>query len=73
MHNKFGRTVVVKLNKPGSKAIEQTASMLPNTGPGSTLLMSTLIVVVVAYFYYRNKLLSKELGIIQKEFQAGGL
>lgn len=73
MHNTYGRTVVVKLNKPASKVAEQTANTLPNTGPGTTLLVSTLIVIVVAYFYYRNKLLAKELLIIQREFQTGGL
>jgi hypothetical protein len=73
MHNKYGRTVVVKLDRPASKVVEQTASALPNTGPGSTLIISTLIVIVVAYFYYRNKLLAKELLIIQREFQTGGL
>lgn len=73
MHNKYGRTVVVKLDRPASKVVEQTASALPNTGPGSTLIITTLIVVVVAYFYYRNKLLAKELLIIQREFQTGGL
>lgn len=73
MHNTYGRTVVVKLNKPASKVVEQTVNSLPNTGPGTTLLASTVIVIVVAYFYYRNKLLSKELLIIQREFQTGGL
>lgn len=73
MHNKYGRTVVVKLPKPASKTVEQTVNVLPNTGPTSTLLISSFIVAVIAYFYYRNKLLAKELRIIQREFQTGGM
>jgi uncharacterized repeat protein (TIGR01451 family) len=73
MHNKYGRTVVVKLPKPVSKTVEQTVSILPNTGPTSTLLVSAFIVAVIAYFYYRNRLLAKELRIIQREFQTGGM
>jgi uncharacterized repeat protein (TIGR01451 family) len=73
MHNKYGRTVVVKLPKPVSKTVEQTVTVLPNTGPTSTLLISALFVSVIAYFYYRNKLLAKELRIIQREFQTGGM
>lgn len=73
MHNKYGRTVIVKLPKPTSKIVEQTTGTLPNTGPTATLLLNFFVVSVVAYFYYRNKLLSKELRIIQNEFQTGGL
>lgn len=73
IHNKYGKTVVVKLPKPVSKTVEQTVSVLPNTGPTATTLIGSLIVAVVAYFYYRNKLLAKELRIIQREFQTGGM
>ncbi len=73
MHNKFGRTVIVNLPKPAAKTIEQSVGVLPNTGPSSSLLLLSLMVSVVAYFYYRNKLLTKELRIIQHEFQTGGM
>jgi uncharacterized repeat protein (TIGR01451 family) len=71
MHNKYGRTVIVNLNKPASKAIEESVSTLPNTGPSSSFMSLLVLVVVVGYFYYRNRLLTKELNIIQKEFQSG--
>ena len=73
MHNKYGRLVIVKLPKPASKAIEQTVSQLPNTGPSTTVMIGVFLVVIVAYFYYRNRLIAKELSIIQKEFQTGGM
>jgi uncharacterized repeat protein (TIGR01451 family) len=73
MHNKYGRLVVVKLPKPASKSIEQTVSTLPNTGPSSTIMATIFLVMVVSYFYYRNRLMVKELRIIQREFQTGGM
>lgn len=72
MHNEYGKTVVVNLEKPISKSVEEVASTLPNTGPGATLTVFTLLVVVMSYFYFRSSLLSKELSIVQKEFQSGG-
>lgn len=73
MHNEYGRTVVVNLKKPASKQVEEAVTVLPNTGPAATVLMMSALVVIVSYFYYRSRLLSKELAIIQKEFQAGGI
>jgi uncharacterized repeat protein (TIGR01451 family) len=71
MHNKYGRAVVVNLKKPVSKTVEESVSTLPNTGPSTGFISLFVLVVTVGYFYYRNRLLSKELIIVQKEFQSG--
>lgn len=73
MQNKYGRTVVVKLDKPATKLIEQSVSVLPNTGPGSNMLITAVILSVVAYFYYRSRLLKKELLIVHKDYSSGAL
>ena len=73
MHNVYGRNVTVNLPKPASKAVEQTVTKLPNTGPPMSMAIAVLGVMIVGYFYYRNRLLNKELAIIQKEFKSGGL
>lgn len=73
LHNKYGRAVVIKLNKPATKVIEQTTATLPNTGPGTGMIISAGIVMVIAYFFYRSKLLSTELEIVQRDFSSGGM
>jgi len=73
MRNKYGREVVVNLNKPASKTVEQSTAYLPNTGPGTGLMISVFATTLVAYFYYRSKLMSRELEVIRYEFSTGGL
>lgn len=73
MRNKYGREVVVNLNKPVSKTVEQSTAYLPNTGPGTGLMISVIATTLVAYFYYRSKLMGRELEVIRYEFSTGGL
>ncbi len=73
LHNKYGRSVNVKLDKPASKIIEQTATTLPNTGPGTSMIISAIATVIFGYFFYRSRLLSKELELVHHEFSAGGI
>lgn len=71
--NKYGRTVTVKLKKPANKVIEQTATTLPQTGPGSGLIIGAVLITIIGYFFFRSRLLSKELEIVHHEFSSGGL
>jgi len=73
MQNIYGRLIVVHLNKPPTKIIEQTVHTLPNTGPGSSVLISAGAIVIVGYFFYRNRLLSREIEIIYHEYSSGGV
>lgn len=73
MHNVYGRDVFIKLNKPASKQVEQKVTVLPNTGPGTTMIVSALATMVVAFFLYRSRLMYKEMGIVKKDYVAGGL
>jgi hypothetical protein len=73
MHNKYGRDVSINLDKPANKIIEQTATSLPETGPGTGMFVTAIVVMVVGYFFYRSRLLTKELELVHHEYSAGGL
>lgn len=75
MTNVYGNTVNIKL--PGSvvKTTEQITTTLPNTGPGTALLIGAGITIIIGYFYARSRLLSKELDIVRSEYAttSGGM
>jgi uncharacterized repeat protein (TIGR01451 family) len=73
MQNIYGRTITIKLDKPASKLIEQGVKTLPNTGPGSSLIISFVGAMIIGYFFYRSRLLSKELELVHYEFSSGGV
>lgn len=73
LRNVFGgNVVVVNLDTPViSKIYETTTTQIPNTGPGSSILISLLAVSIIGYFYARSRLLAKEVDIIKAEQVAG--
>lgn len=73
MENAYGNNVTVELPESLPKLVEGTVTSLPNTGAGMNALMSTLFIGLVSYFYFRNRLVSKELGMIKNEFSGGVL
>lgn len=70
MRNIFGNEVIVKLDRPTSGAIYQSIDKLPDTGPGSSMLVSFMTLAIVGYFFARNKLLIKEVDIVKNELVA---
>ena len=73
LHNKYGRDVNVNLPKPTNKVVEQVATTLPATGPGTGMFITAGVFIVVGYFFYRSRLLTQELEIVHQEFSAGGI
>ena len=75
MTNVYGNTVNIKLPSNVVKTTEQITTTLPNTGPGSALLIGTGITIIIGYFYARSRLLSKELDIVRSEYAttSGGM
>lgn len=71
LRNVFGNVVVVNLDKPLIVTTYQVANNIPNTGPGSSILMSLMAAMVTGYFYARSRLLAKEVDIIKAEQVAG--
>lgn len=70
MDNVYGNTVSVHLPGNAPKIIEQSTKALPNTGPGTTMLISLALVGGTTFFRSRNRLLIKELEAV-KEIQRG--
>lgn len=68
MQNGFGSSeVTVMVECPVLKTVEE----LPNTGPGTTVAIMVSVSVLAGYFFMRNRLLSKEVGIIKRSYQSG--
>lgn len=60
MTNVYGDTVNIKLPGSPEKSIETAAATLPNTGPGTSLMIAAAIVIIAGYFYGRARLLAEE-------------
>jgi hypothetical protein len=67
MTNVYGNAVNIKLPGSPTKTIETTTTSLPNTGPGTTLILAGLTVMFASYFYARSELLAKESTIALHE------
>lgn len=72
MTNVYGNAVSVKLPAPAIKSIEITASTLPNTGPGSSMVIAFALLSVMGYFFARARLLSRELVLIKADHNSTG-
>jgi hypothetical protein len=70
--NKYGTEVTIPINCPTVKSAEYIAATLPNTGPGTSMLIGGLMTIIVAYFFARARLLGKEMELIRAEYAAGG-
>jgi len=66
--NSYGNDINLNVQCPLVKGIET----IPNTGPGTSLLMIGGATMVVGYFFARSRLLSKEIDIIRTDFVATG-
>ncbi len=66
MTNVYGNAVNIKVQQPTVVAAAKTVTTsLPNTGPGSGIIVMVLIAVFAGYFYARSRLLLKESYIAQ--------
>lgn len=70
----YGTAVNIHLPPGIAKTTEQVVTTLPNTGPGTSIIIGFVITTVIAYFFARSKVMSDELEIIKSDFaQTGGL
>jgi uncharacterized repeat protein (TIGR01451 family) len=72
MTNVYGNTVTIELPMPPSKQIEVITTTLPNTGPGTSLMIGFAITAVIAYFFARSRLFATELDIVRHEYVSTG-
>jgi fimbrial isopeptide formation D2 family protein len=71
--NKYGNEVIMNVNCPLVKNIEQVTNTLPNTGPGAGMVISVGLAMLVGYFFMRSRLIGKELELLRNEFNSGGI
>ncbi|GAC1387713.1 MAG: hypothetical protein NVS1B7_2950 [Candidatus Saccharimonadales bacterium] len=67
MTNTYGNTINIKVPAGPVKAAAVAATVLPNTGPGTSIIMAAGLTMVVAYFFARTRLVAKELEIVRSE------
>jgi hypothetical protein len=70
--NDYGNEVTMNVDCPAAKSVEQTATALPNTGPGTTMAIAAAVAVVAGYLFSRSRIMAKELLIIRDEYLASG-
>lgn len=66
--NEYGDRLSLAVACPAVKGIET----LPNTGPGTSMAITTGITFVVGYFFARSRLMSKELDLIRNDYSTTG-
>jgi hypothetical protein len=57
---------------PAAKSVEQAASALPNTGPGTTTAIAAVVAVIAGYLFSRSRIMARELLIIRDEYISSG-
>lgn len=67
MLNVYGNDITINLPSSPAKSVEKAATTLPNTGPGSSLMIAASVVVVAGYFFGRARLLARESQLAIKE------
>jgi uncharacterized repeat protein (TIGR01451 family) len=72
MTNTYGNTVNITLPANITKTIEEVATTLPNTGPGTSIVIGFAITAFAAYFFARTQLLRKETAIILRDPATNG-
>lgn len=73
MANVYGNAVNIQLPGSPTKTIETVATTLPNTGPGTSMVLAGAIFLIAGYFYSRSRLLATEVDIELQETTAGGI
>jgi hypothetical protein len=70
--NDYGNEVTMNVDCPAAKSVEQAATTLPNTGPGTTLMIGAAVAAVAGYLFSRSRIMAKELMIIKDEYLSSG-
>lgn len=74
MTNVYGDTVNISVPGGALKTVSVASTALPNTGPGSSLIVAGLITLLAGYFFARTRLLAKEAKLaVQEHAIPGGL
>ena len=72
MTNVYGNAIEIDLPKTPIKEVEIVTTRLPNTGPGSSLIIGFSLTLIIGYFFARSRLLAKELDIVRADYTSAG-
>lgn len=67
--NEYGNEITMNVDCPLVKGLET----LPNTGAGSSMLISVVVTTFVGYFFARSRLLAKEIDIVRSDYVGAGV
>ena len=70
--NDYGNEVTMNVDCPAAKSVEQAATTLPNTGPGTSLFIGAIVATVAGYLFSRSRIMAKELMIVRNEYLSSG-
>ena len=73
MTNVYGNTININLPSSPIAVVASATTSLPNTGPGSSLIMAAVVIVIAGYFFARSRLLALEGGIAIETNNGGSL
>lgn len=68
----YGKAINIKLPQSLGKSVELGTQSLPETGPGTTLLLGFAVTVFAGYFFARSRVMAKELDIVRTDFRSTG-
>ena len=71
IENVFGTDVVINVDCPSPKAVEQVVTELPQTGASENMIFAGIVLSIVTFFYFRSKQLSTEVRLIRRDLNGG--
>jgi hypothetical protein len=71
IENVFGTDVIIDVNCPAPKVIEQIVPELPKTGPTENMIFAGIVLSIATFFYFRSKQLSTEVRLIRRDLNGG--
>ena len=72
MTNVYGNAVTINLPPSIVKQTEIAVTTLPNTGPGTSLVIGFSLAMFIGYFFARSRLLANELDVVRSDFASVG-
>lgn len=70
--NSYGNDVVMNVNCPVAKTINEATATLPNTGPGTGIAIGAIVTMIVGYLFARARIMARELDIVREEYVISG-
>lgn len=70
--NKYGNQVSMSVGCPLVKDISTTTTNLPNTGPGTSVLIGGTVATTAGYLFARSRIMARELAIVRSSYITSG-